>query len=82
MLPSSSKNAFPNVIAALKLFMTICVSNASCGGTLSKLELFKNYLLTIMIQSRFNKLGILTIEHEAATQNINFAAVISESAAI
>lgn len=35
--------SLPNLIVALKLFMTICVSVASCERSFSKLKLIKNY---------------------------------------
>lgn len=73
--------SLPNLMIALKLFMTIGVSVASCERSFSKLKLTKNYLRSTMTQTRLNNLGILTIEHEA-TQNMNFIDVITEFAAV
>lgn len=73
--------SLPNLTVALKLFITICASVASCERSFSKLKLIKNYLRSTMTETRLNNLGILTIEHEA-TQNINFEDVISEFASV
>lgn len=68
-------------MVALQLFITICVSVASCERSFSKLKLIKNFLQGTITQTRFNNLGILTIEHKA-TQNINFEDVIFQFAAV
>ena len=73
--------SLPNLTVALKLFMTICVSVASCERSFSKLNLIKNYLRSTMSNRRLNNLTILNIEHEAR-QNINFEDVISAFAAV
>lgn len=72
--------SLPNLMIALKLFMTVCVSVASCERSFSKLKLIKNYLRATMTQSRLSNLGILAMEYEAI-QNINFDEVIAEFAA-
>ena len=43
---------------SLQLFLTICVSVASCERSLSKLKLIKNYLRFTMGQSRLSNLAI------------------------
>ncbi|CAH2088259.1 unnamed protein product [Euphydryas editha] len=73
--------SLPNLMIALKLFTTVCVSVASCERSFSKLKLIKNYLRATMTRSRLSNLGILAIEHEAI-QNINFDEVIAEFAAV
>lgn len=73
--------SLPNLVLSLKLFLTICVSVASCERSFSKMKLIKNYLRSTMSDSRLSSLAILTIEHEA-TQNIDFDEVISSFASM
>ena len=63
----------------LRIFITICVSVAMCERSFSKLKLVKNYLRSIMIQSRLTNLAILSIERESA-HSIDFDNVINEFA--
>lgn len=71
----------PNISLALKLFLTICVSVASCERSFSKLKLMKTYLRSSMRQTRVSDLAILSIENELAS-NIDFDEVISNFAAL
>lgn len=54
-----------NLMTALKLFMTVCVSVASHAISFSKVKLPKNYLY--VTQSRLRNLGILAIKHQPGT---------------
>lgn len=71
--------SLPNLALCLRLFLTICVSVASCERSFSKLKLIKNYLRSTMSQARLNSLAIISIENEHA-QNVNFDHVINKFA--
>ena len=51
----------PNIALSLRLFLTICVSVASCERSFSKLKLIKTYLRSTMSESRLTNLAILSI---------------------
>ncbi|GBP74358.1 Zinc finger MYM-type protein 1 [Eumeta japonica] len=48
--------------AVSKIFLTICVSVASCDRSFSKLKLIKSYLRSTRSQTRLTSLSILSIE--------------------
>ena len=56
--------ALPNLTLSLKLFLTICVSVASCERSFSKLKLIKTYLRSTMVKSRLSDLALLSIEND------------------
>lgn len=60
-----------NLMVALKLFMTVCVSVASCESSFSKLQLTKNYLRATMTEASLSW-------HIIAIQNIIYEKVISK----
>lgn len=72
-------DSVPNVTLALRFFLTICVSVASCERSFSKLKLIKSYLRSTMSQVRLTNLAMLSIEHEVA-KSIDFDSVISKFA--
>nr|CAI5858452.1 unnamed protein product [Callosobruchus analis] len=53
------KEMFPNVVVAIKIFLTMPVSVASCERSFSKLKLIKTYLRSTMGQERLSGLAIL-----------------------
>lgn len=57
---------FPNIVIALKKFLTVPVTSASCERSFSKLKLIKNYLRSTMAQERLSDLSIISIENEIA----------------
>lgn len=65
----------PNLSFALRIFLTMCVSVASCERSFSKLKLIKSYLRSYMNQARLTNLAILSIERHLA-ETISFDAVI------
>ena len=62
---------FPNMAIAMKIFLSIMVTNACDERSFSKMKLIKNELRNSMAQSRLNHLSLMSIEHEIL-QNINF----------
>lgn len=75
------RDAYPNIEIALRIYLTIPVSVASCERSFSKLKLIKNYLRSRTGQGRLTSLAILSIEHETAA-NLNFDDIIDEFASI
>ena len=73
--------SLPTLSISLRMFLTICVSVASCERSLSKFNLIKNYLRSTMSQSRVSNLAILSIGNELV-KNIDFDEVINKFAAV
>ncbi|XP_070379118.1 zinc finger MYM-type protein 1-like [Dermacentor albipictus] len=71
--------SLPNLTVIFRLFLTICVSVASCERNFFKLKLIKTSLRSTMNDERLSNLAILTIEKEHV-KNINFTTVINEFA--
>ena len=71
----------PTVSLILRIFLSICVFEASCEKSFSKLNLTKNYLRSTMSQSRVFNLVILTIENELVKEN-DFDEVINKFEAV
>ena len=62
--------SLPTLSISLRMFLTICVSVASCERGFSKLNFIKNYLRSTMLQSRVSNLAISSIENELAKKMI------------
>ena len=75
----SLTDAYPNTAIAIRIFLTIPVTVATCERSFSKLKLIKNYMRSKMGQERLSSLAIISIEIEVAN-NIDFDDVISELA--
>lgn len=73
-------DVYPNVESALRIYLTLPVTVASCERSFSKLKLIKSYLRSSMGQERLSGLAVLSIEHILA-KSIDFDAVIDEFAA-
>ncbi|ESO02950.1 hypothetical protein HELRODRAFT_81101, partial [Helobdella robusta] len=71
----------PYLSVSLQLFLTICVSVASCERSFSKLKIIKNYLRSTMGQSRLSDLAILSIERDLAKE-VDFDEVIDKFASL
>lgn len=67
----------PNVVTALRIFLTLPVTVASNERAFSKLKLIKNYLRSSVGQERLTNLSIISIEN-AIAKNINFDDVIAK----
>ncbi len=69
----------PNIVIALKIFLTLPVSVASNERSFSKLRILKDYTRSTMGQDRLSNLAILSIEHEIA-KSLSFDSVIDDFA--
>lgn len=69
------QSVFPNVDIALRLFMTLPVTNASGERSFSKLGLIKNRLRSTMGQNRLNHLSLMSIENDVL-RNLDFSGLI------
>ena len=69
----------PNLIIAIRIYLTMAVSVASCDRSFSKLKLIKTYLRSTMGQNRLTNLAILSIEREQ-TESLDFDEVINQFA--
>ena len=58
------QSAFPNVNIALRIYVTLPVSNCTGERSFSHLKRIKNYLRSTMLQDRLSSLAILNIENE------------------
>lgn len=74
-------DSLPSLSLSLRLFLTICVSVASCERSFSKLKLIKSYLRSTMGQSRLTNLALLSIESEIA-ETMDFDETIDKFAAV
>lgn len=75
----SLKDVYPNVEIALRIFLTIPVTTATCERSFSRLKIIKNYLRSTMTQEKLTNMGIISIERELASK-INFEDIIDEFA--
>jgi len=75
----SLKDVYPNIEIALRIFLTISVTTATCERSFSELKIIKNYLRSTMSQNRLTNMGIISIERELASK-INFEDIIDEFA--
>lgn len=75
------KDTFPNVVIALRIYMTLPSSNASGERSFSCLKRVKNYLRSTLGQDRLDDLAILSIESQLG-RSINFNALIDKFARI
>ncbi|KAF2889113.1 hypothetical protein ILUMI_17060 [Ignelater luminosus] len=56
------EDTFPNVEIALRIFLSMMVTNCSGEHSLSKLKIIKNELRSTMLQERLNSLSLMFIE--------------------
>lgn len=70
---------FPNVDIALRMYLTLPVSNASGERSFSKLALIKHRLRTTMTEDRLNNLTVMSIEYDLLRQ-MDFEDLINEFA--
>ncbi|XP_022177474.1 zinc finger MYM-type protein 1-like [Myzus persicae] len=77
---NSLKDIYPNIEIALRIFLTLPVTVASCERSFSKLKIIKNYLRSTLGQERLTNLGILSIEFETSN-SISYEDIIDDFAA-
>jgi len=77
----SLKDLYPNLEVALRIFLTIPVTTASCERSFSKLKIIKNYLRSTISQNRLTGMAILSIEKDIV-KTISFDDVIDQFASI
>ena len=73
--------SLPNPSIVLRIFLTMCISVASCEISFSKLKIVKTYLRSTMNQIRLTSLAILSIERDI-TNVMNFDTIIDDFAAL
>lgn len=71
---------FPNVDIALRIFLTLPVTNASGERSFSKLSLVKNRLRSTMHQERLNHLTLMSIESDILRE-LDFTNIIKDFSA-
>ena len=76
------QDIYPNIEIALRIFLTIPVTTASCERSFSKLKLIKNYLRSTIGQERLTNMAILSIEHEFARLQMSYEEIIDEFASL
>lgn len=70
-------SVFPNVNIALRIYLTLPVTNASGERSFSKLALIKNRLRTTMGQNRLNSLAVMSLSSDIV-RALDFTAVIKD----
>ena len=75
------KAAFPHLISALQIALTVGVTSASCERTFSSLKRLKTYTRQSMLQSRMNSLAILTIEKDVV-ETLDLERVVTKFASL
>ena len=76
---NSLTDIYPNIEIALRIFLTIPVTVASCERGFSKLKIVKNCLRSTMRQDRLTSLSVLSIEYDIAN-SLNYDNIIDDFA--
>uniref|UniRef100_A0A673NLW3 TTF-type domain-containing protein n=1 Tax=Sinocyclocheilus rhinocerous TaxID=307959 RepID=A0A673NLW3_9TELE len=79
MINLNLQSTFPNVHIALKLFLTLPVTNCEGERSFSKMSRVKNELRTRMCQERLNSLSLMSIESELLKE-LSFDEVVDDFA--
>ena len=64
IIDNSLESCFPNIEIALRIYLSLMVTNCSGERSFSKLKLIKNELRSTMGQKRLNNLTLMSIEHK------------------
>ncbi|XP_076239837.1 uncharacterized protein LOC143182611 [Calliopsis andreniformis] len=72
-------SSFPNMVIALRIFLTLPISVASGEKSFSKLTFIEIYLRTSMTPERFNDIGLLAIEKDLC-ESLELSNIIDELA--
>jgi hAT family C-terminal dimerisation region len=70
---------FPNIEIALRIFLSMMVTNCTAERSFSKLKLIKNDLRSRMNQERLNCLSLMSIESNVL-ESIDFSDIVREFA--
>lgn len=73
------EDTFPNVEIALRIFLSMMVTNCSGERSFSKLKRIKNELRSTMLQERLTSLSLMSIESDVL-KSIDFDEVINDFA--
>lgn len=76
---NSLESCFPNVENALRIYLSLMVTNCSGERSFSKLKRIKNELRSTMGQNRLNNLTLMSIEHELLRE-IDISSIINKFA--
>ena len=68
---------FPNIEIALRIYLSLMVSNCSGERSFSKLKCIKNELRNRIGQDRLNSLSIMSIESDVLRQ-LDFSQIIMD----
>lgn len=77
LIEKDVKDCFPNVEVALRMFLSIMVTNSTGERSFSKLKLVKNRLRTTMSEDRLNFLCIMSLECDILRQ-ISYEDIINK----
>ena len=77
----SAESAFPNILNAFRIYLTLPVSNCTGERSFSHLKRVKNALRSTMVPVRLSTLTILSIESEHVRQ-IDFSKLIANFAEV
>lgn len=73
------EDTFPNIEIAVRIFLSIMVTNCSGERSFSKLKKIKNELRSTMLQGRLNSLSLMAIENDLLRE-IKFETLINDFA--
>lgn len=68
LLEKNVKDCFPNIEVALRMYLSLMITNSSGERSFSKLKLVKNRLRTSMLEDRLNVLALLSLESDILRQ--------------
>jgi hypothetical protein len=77
LIEKNLKDCFPNIEVALRMYLSLMVTNSSGERSFSKLKLIKNRFRTFTTEERLNMLALLSIESDILRQ-INYEDIISD----
>ena len=73
------KSTFPNVEIAIRMFMSVMVSNCSGEQSFSKMALIKNKLRSTMSDRRLSALELLSVDNDVL-DSVSFQDIIEQFA--
>lgn len=68
----SLQTKYPNLDTALRIFLTLPVTTATCERSFSKLKLVKTYLRSSIGQERLANLTIISVERNRFASGLEF----------